>query len=898
MGLWFLVEYQPLPVYHPQHCLAWAVCHCYGCGAVGSTTQRSSHSLEVRQLCNSSFYQLHEIRNSSSSATAQTSLSQLFAFSNLFQGRAHRGQQKSPEQPFVQRKTPGLQVSSPNSSQESGSIACNSVASLLESLRHGSGTMELISSETEESAMDCDVKKVAPSCIPQKSQSIIWKSPSFSKNNNPDAQPTKGDEDELQSLSPADMKEFALCTLKALDWTSRDIKSFTSRMGIKGFSVLANFHIACEYLNLPVAWGPEQIKVFLIYVNHKCYSASYLTRMWKTIKDLGKAMLQPISEQQEADFELVREQAKEVKDNKVPVSKKLLRQLCEAADAICNEYNAALTKVVFLAAWGGYMRVSEYSCTTAKDGNKHNLRADAVITSPAGLSFTFRSDKTSKATDPMKHRFVSWKNLPSLARRAFDQYDKPQPKKVYNYFCKEDGEELSRTSFLNLLDECLVLTDFAKLAVTPHGFRLGAASHDRLKGLSMTDILEKGRWGPRSKAIEVYPRPDLIVLTPESLWDRLPKYRRNWTHQRLCFLACSVVETSSASAELHPFQMALDTQFSKLASCKDKLPLSYPDTPALDRIATVKENRHLKLFLNKYTAEEARRIRDCASKSKTAAALRKAAQQRIRGASLLSSFSKYSARVGITENKQSQAAVKTRDTSIQTEDVVILTHREFDNIQKKSTVPVSGVVAVPSRTKLQEKIAFSNSSEKLFDVQSLGSRLALISKQVKIRRQSDPALKVARKSLTTAQKFQLRTKICRRISKRYRDHRNNSRIKVKDKTDDPAGPVPKSHTMVKLIEFFLEEVTQKGEQGLPVWMESLDPLEPSADFEGEVMQAYWNKPPNYENILKVQLHDGTFNRKILQPKGKGSKKKKKKIPVIIVWEQEDSPESSQVSASS
>ena len=122
----------------------------------------------------------------------------------------------------------------------------------------------------------------------------------------------------------------------------------------------------------------------------------------------------------------------------------------------------------------------------------------------------------------------------------------------------------------------------------------------------------------------------MIVLTPESLWDRLPKYRNNWTHQRLCFLACSVVETSSVSADLHPFQMALDTQFPELASCKDKLPLSYPDTPALDRIAMVKENRCLKLFLSKYTAEEARRIRDCTSKSKTAAALRKAAQQRAR----------------------------------------------------------------------------------------------------------------------------------------------------------------------------------------------------------------------------------------------------------------------------
>ena len=76
------------------------------------------------------------------------------------------------------------------------------------------------------------------------------------------------------------------------------------------------------------------------------------------------------------------------------------------------------------------MRVSEYSRTSAKDSNKHNLKEDALITSPAGLSITFRSDKTSKSTDPYKHRFVSWKSLPSGARLAFQQYDKLRPKKA------------------------------------------------------------------------------------------------------------------------------------------------------------------------------------------------------------------------------------------------------------------------------------------------------------------------------------------------------------------------------------------------------------------------------------------------------------------------------------
>ena len=37
-----------------------------------------------------------------------------------------------------------------------------------------------------------------------------------------------------------------------------------------------------------------------------------------------------------------------------------------AADIAFEEYNAALGKVMFPAAWSGFMRISEYSRTSAK----------------------------------------------------------------------------------------------------------------------------------------------------------------------------------------------------------------------------------------------------------------------------------------------------------------------------------------------------------------------------------------------------------------------------------------------------------------------------------------------------------------------------------------------------
>ena len=170
------------------------------------------------------------------------------------------------------------------------------------------------------------------------------------KNKKPDFEEVDPTEQEV--ISAANSKEFVLHSLKVMGLDDEDIHSFTARMGAKGYSALANFHVACEHFNLPLAWGPRQVTAFLIFVNYKYYTASYVARMWGSIKSLGKLLLQPITSEQEADFELVFQQANEIKDNKVPVSKKLLAQLCVAADEVFAEYNAALAKAMFLTAWG------------------------------------------------------------------------------------------------------------------------------------------------------------------------------------------------------------------------------------------------------------------------------------------------------------------------------------------------------------------------------------------------------------------------------------------------------------------------------------------------------------------------------------------------------------------
>ena len=215
------------------------------------------------------------------------------------------------------------------------------------------------------------------------------------------------------------------------------IKKFTKKMDPKGFAAIVNFKLGCLYSSLLIQWGQPQVKAFLIYVHIKFYTTAYLIRMWNTITKLAMLFDDEISEENEQGFQAVKDQAKEIKDTKVPISRELLEQLCAAADKCFKSYNALLSKTLFLLAWGGFMRICEYSRTS--EGNQHNIRANAVLTSDLGVRIAFHSDKTSKGSHPIQHRFVEWHQLPQGARKIIESYKATRPISAYNFFCRYDG---------------------------------------------------------------------------------------------------------------------------------------------------------------------------------------------------------------------------------------------------------------------------------------------------------------------------------------------------------------------------------------------------------------------------------------------------------------------------
>ena len=141
-------------------------------------------------------------------------------------------------------------------------------------------------------------------------------------------------------------------------------------------------------------------------------------------------------------FDWVLVNAKESRDDKVPISIRLLIELCDAAEKVLVGYNQVLAKVVLLSPWGAYMRVLEYSKTKSKQD--HNLCHDSVQICDDGLCVEFLSNKTMKKSEPPHHRLITWSDLPEGSMETFLQYKQLRPKKAPYFFTRKDGRLLEQ----------------------------------------------------------------------------------------------------------------------------------------------------------------------------------------------------------------------------------------------------------------------------------------------------------------------------------------------------------------------------------------------------------------------------------------------------------------------
>ena len=183
------------------------------------------------------------------------------------------------------------------------------------------------------------------------------------------------------------VKEIAVETLEILNVP--DVKKFYNDHSDAHLHAIINFRLAAQDSNLSVCLEPDQLKAYVQRLHDLNYVTTMLKRQWTCWCQVAVELEEEFSDEILDAFDLAMANCRETSDNKVPVSRKLLCQLLEAADLLLQDYNAKLFKAVLLTAFGASMRVGKYTDTGS--AVPHNIHDEAVAITKKGIEVKFFS---------------------------------------------------------------------------------------------------------------------------------------------------------------------------------------------------------------------------------------------------------------------------------------------------------------------------------------------------------------------------------------------------------------------------------------------------------------------------------------------------------------------------
>ena len=604
------------------------------------------------------------------------------------------------------------------------------------------------------------------------------------------------------------------------------------------YYAVVNFADACDSYDLPYQLGHVQICAFFEHLDELYYSVKNLSAKWQTIKLIARELFINPTREQEAIFEHLKDNAAEIKDDKLPVSRRLLLELRIAADIVLVGYNALLAKTLFTCAWAFSMRICEYSETKPMkdwDDNKpsHNLRASSIRVSDFGVSAKFLSDKTAKYGNCIKHRSISWKKLPEGSRELINAYRIARPD-ADKFFCLVDGRPLTRTNVENLLDVCLLQTDWKLLKLTSHCFRQGRASQEIIEGESMEQLEFDARMTPGGGVFNHYSRSDLATLDPSEIFDDFPQCRRKWTPAHLKHLSRNVVERGGPGLT-HPHHVVVRRYFpEEYKKIRHEMPAEYPFINVINRIKADNMNAESKHYICKQIS--AARVRTCdelrrkfkAQATRAALHVKRYRAKMAGEAEPPQGTLKWAAK----PSKNTKILVPSHPNEIVKSCTGTQTANTYNADQSGSTFWYYG-----------KKIPFHPDAQDLIPVVT-SFRFDLFTDKIILRaeKQQDGGMPLAAKVKRNVMEM-----IKQRLFAESREHNvakstalRNNRVYDKDTYYAPSAED------LQMIHYFLLEYAAHGEKGLPPRMESVLNETKEATFE-RVKKAYEEKPDDYED---------------------------------------------------
>ena len=194
-----------------------------------------------------------------------------------------------------------------------------------------------------------------------------------------------------------------------------------------------------------------------------------------------------------------------------PISINILRDLVLAtSNSIAHDYNRVLFRAMMIIMYWACLRIGEVAISAHDDHvlSLSQVKATYLNNQPTALILSFKSFKHSKGAMPRIKLKAQQDTLvcPVAALLSYLQL-RPQVTSPA-LFVRLPGVPVSRSFFLDNLQQALQLTAHKRLALNTHSFRIGRATDLALQGTSDIYIQRLGRWS--SNAYKKYVRPYTI----------------------------------------------------------------------------------------------------------------------------------------------------------------------------------------------------------------------------------------------------------------------------------------------------------------------------------------------------------------------------------------------------
>ena len=191
-------------------------------------------------------------------------------------------------------------------------------------------------------------------------------------------------------------------------------------------------------------------------------------------------------------------------DQRVPITHPILLALIQAVPRIApSAYDRYLLQAMFTTMFHGFLRIGEVTASP------HNLQYHQVMLSTLAAEITFTSYKHHQG-QPFTLSIPASTAHEVCPVLLLKQYLILRGTSSGPLFCSSAKAPIQPGYFRSLLAMAKAGANLSASHITPHSFRIGAATYAATRGLSSQQIQAMGRW--KSSAFQKYVRISSISL--------------------------------------------------------------------------------------------------------------------------------------------------------------------------------------------------------------------------------------------------------------------------------------------------------------------------------------------------------------------------------------------------